>query len=319
MGRGRKNDSPASPVRPMVESRDGPEGGNVVEGGAKSHLRAEVVAEPSFSNLDQSAKIRNLMRRISRLHSDLDKEKDPGAVLGKIFEDVGELDSFGRIIIDGSIENQLARLDPERQNKLEWLSEVYPKIKKELDGFSLSGKSSAEHMFSLLVTNASRSGIDIYSEIGKIGDSSVRDSMVEGILPQLMIQNGDSYQEDLGRLKPSVRDRVYQNVMIGSAADQMYKNESLEIYLDGLGLPGVHNEIVDKWFGEPAWFWKNSKEISSKVAEAPMGERRDMVIRKIIDITKRSDSESARLWLPLISSRELAETLSDEIGNDHNR
>ena len=285
------------------------------DGSHENNPRVRPVVEASvpFEKLDQRAKFQSLTGRISHIKEDLENSSDPASLVGKIMSDMRKLDSFGRSTIFGTLENELASLDSESPNKFEWFARTYPKIRKQLQDFTFNGKSSELHVFSLMASNAKSMGVDVYTEVKKLDNPEAQKSLIEGVIPQMIIQSNDSFQEIVDGLQPDVKAQVQQNVMITSAIDKMYRSEALEMYLGNMGTSGNHSEIVSKWFVDSPWFWQNSSRIADVAAKSQPGPRRDLVIAEIIRATSKSDPESGKQWLPLISDQKLADQLSKTV------
>lgn len=294
--------------------RDNPSGGALEVGDKASDNSNAKVSKSDFYRLDDREKFQNLTRRISNIRSEIESSRDPGALVAKIFSDMRTLDSFSRKTISGSLENQLAEIEPDSNAKLVWLAEVLPEIRYQLGSFSFDGKTSEQHTFSLLATNISSLGLNAEDEIGKIKDSGKKSLMVENLLPHLIIQTNDPHSEIIDALDAETKAQTFQNVFAASAAYKMYQSESLKIYLDGLGTAGLHEEVVSKWFNDPSWFWLNSERTAEMISQIAPGPRKDLVISALIKNIRKTDPESAKKWLPMISDDKLANRLSTELG-----
>jgi len=168
-------------------------------------------------------------------------------------------------------------------------------------------------MFRVLIFKATDNGVDPLAEAGKVKATSTRAALEKGLLSQMIITSGDSYQEAVGKLSKPDQNEVYQKVMEGAPKEKVYRVESLGLYLNGAGKDGLNQSVLEQLLNDKAWFWKDSDAISQSIASSPPSQRRDFVIEKIVGIIGQGDREAALTWIALMQDKNKAASLRKQI------
>ncbi len=279
--------------------------------------RAASEAARTFGELKEEEQRSNLMNRLGSLRDDLEKSSQPQEVVSDLLRDLNSMSGLQKLAMDGMLENKLAQLDPNDALPFAWISELYLRIQPSLQSQASVGGTYEERFFGILQYNARRMGIDVASELKSLPNSESGKIFKEKLIPELVVRIQDPYPELLESVPSETRDEIQQGVIETSARLNLYREEALNLYLNGEGLTGNHEAVVSRWFQDPAWFWGGANQIAAKIGDAPPGERRDTVLKELIPVLSANDAGNASEWSELIAdpalrNRFLAETAGED-------
>lgn len=254
-----------------------------------------------------------LSRRIRKLRENLQDSADPASLVSGFLEEVKHLNSYEFMALDAALENELAQLNLEDDAKYQWLADLLPRIKEPLENNRTDKGSSLDRLFSLLWVKSRAKGVDPYGELMKIENPATRADFQIGLLPVIITATGQSHGEIVDSLDNDTRAKVNQRIMELSATEKTYREQSLEMFLDGAGLPGTNESLVENWFSDTDWFWGNSAAIAETVGEADPSPRKDAAIERICRMVNPSDPVAAKQWCDSIADANRAERLRTEL------
>lgn len=254
-----------------------------------------------------------LSRRIRKLRETLQNSADPGSLISGFLEDVKHLNSYEFMALDAALENELAQLNLEDDAKYQWLADLLPRIKEPLQNNRTDKGSSLDRLFSLLWVKSRAKGVDPFGELMKIENPATRADFQIGLLPVMLTATGQSHSEIFDSLDNDTKAKVSQRIMELSAAEKIYREQSLEMFLGGAGVPGTNEPLVENWFSDTDWFWENSAAIAETVGKADPSPRKDAAIERICRMVHPSDPMAAKQWCDSMGDANRAERIRTEL------
>jgi hypothetical protein len=234
--------------------------------------------------------------------------------LSDLFTEIRFLEGLEKMAFQSSIENKLIDISFSKDDKLEWIADNYQTISKFFEeaptnqkGYRNFGDQFSGQLYGRLLME----GLNPLNEIKSLADGESKNNLLAGILPHAIIAENENHSAIYEGLSKDVQVYVDQNTMELSALRGVYRTEALGKYLEGRGVPGVHEELPQKWFSSSDWILENAEQLEKVLGESKSSARRDRAIGEMVKTLSNVDRDAASGWIKQIKDRSYAEKIRE--------
>lgn len=303
----RKSD-PLDGVNPSISARR--------SAGHSRSTRPDSVAESEtqFSQMSRSERSESLGIRLDALRSYDDPETLEKHITSLI-RDIDSLNPFERLGYTEAIENSLAMLDGDGQEKLVWIAKNLSTFERAFGQRKTAFGSSVSQMFSLLTSNLRDGDINIRKALEEIPNEESRYDVTTRMVPHLFLVSRDQQLEILDSLPNDYKMLAEQGMIEIAASQDALQVEAVDLYLSGGGIDDGGRALV-KLFKKPEWFWENAESVEKMLNSTVDGHRRDLVISEMVKLISTHSEKEAENWIseisdPVLQSKTLKELKSN--------
>lgn len=242
----------------------------------------------------------------------IENADNPNQAILEYFEVYDKLDTLGKRAFEDTLENNLAELDLVGESKFSWIAQNLPNLEDSLASRSLNNQTILSRVYMLAMAKCYINGAEPIAEIKNLSDPKDRTRVLEHMLPHIINEYGDKFNEELISLPSEKQNQVVDEVINLAISQNNNHDVALSYFLNGKGSDQMLDKVNTSLL-KSEYFWNNSPSVTKAIESSPPSNRRDLVVASLCRSISKRDPNTAQQWLEFIDNIKIKESILVEL------
>lgn len=280
------------------------------------HNQTSEIRDARYSPLTDADSLKKNHTKVHSLAAGIreaiENADNPNQVILDYFKAYDKLDTLGKRAFEDTLENNLAELDLLGESKFSWIAENLPNLEDSLISRSSCNQTILSRVYMLAMAKCYINGAEPITEINNLSDPKDRTRVLEHMLPHIINEYGDKFNEELISLPLAKQNQVVDEVIKLAVSQNNNHDVALRYFLNGKGSEQMLNEVNTSLL-KSEYFWNNSPSVTKAIESSPPSNRRDLVVASLCRTISRRDPNTAQQWLEFIDDIKIKESILVEL------